>query len=171
MDKNWPTVLKTTLSEEGGFSNNPKDPGRATMQGVTQATYDAWRKRCGQVTRSVRSMEPTERDSIYREQYWLAIRGPELPSGIDLLMFDEAVNSGPVRAIRDLQSCLGVGADGHLGLQTLAALRGVNNSYDLVDRLAAKRLGFLRALGNWKYFGKGWANRVARVRSAARQLI
>jgi hypothetical protein len=47
MKESFPAALAATLQYEGGYSNHPKDPGGATMRGVTQRVYDAWRRTAG----------------------------------------------------------------------------------------------------------------------------
>lgn len=160
-------ALRLTLMHEGGWSNHPRDPGGATMYGVIQRVYDAWRRSRGLQTRSVRLIEFQERDAIYRAQYWDEVRGDQLAPGLDYCLFDYAVNSGPKRAIKDLQRALGVKVDGHFGVVTFATARGVNDVAGLVEKICAIRLSFLGRLRTWNVFGKGWARRVNGVRREA----
>lgn len=166
MDTNFSTALALVLQSEGGYVNNPHDPGGATNKGITQRVYDAYRKFLGQPIGSVKFIGGEEVSSIYRRQYWDAVRGGDLPAGVDYAVFDEAVNSGPVKAITDLQRALGVAADGQLGLVTLTALRSAGGR-TVINKVCDLRLGFLRKLTTWRYFGAGWTNRVAAVRAAA----
>ena len=99
MRQNFRTSLTATLKYEGQYSRHPKDPGGATMRGVTQATYDAWRKRHGHMPQDVRKITTAELEAIYKRDYWDRCKCDDLPSGVDLAVFDCAVNSGPVRAI------------------------------------------------------------------------
>lgn len=158
---------RTVLVYEGGKVDNPKDPGGRTNQGVIQRVYDGWRRRKGLAVRSVYEMEAPERDDIYRKQYWDAVRGDELPAGVDLAVYDGAVNSGPTQAIKWLQRALGIAADGHLGEATMRALEECTDIEGLVRRICARRLAFLQALRTWPTFGKGWARRVAAVQRAS----
>jgi lysozyme family protein len=158
---------RTVLIFEGGKVNNPKDPGRRTNQGVIQRVYDGWRRRKGLPLRSVYEMEAAERDDIYRNQYWNAVRGDELPAGVDLAVYDGAVNSGPVQAVKWLQRALGLTAiDGHIGEATLRALEECTDMDDLVRKICDRRLAFMKSLKTWPTFGKGWARRVAAVQRA-----
>lgn len=159
-------ALKLALAHEGGFSNHRDDPGGATNFGVTQATFDAWLKRQGKPARSVRTITDTEVAAIYKRQYWDAISGDDLPSGLDYAVFDYAVNSGPGRAVKDLQRVLGVKVDGALGVNTLNAIRGKSVARLIAD-LCDTRMRFLKSLKHWSTFGKGWTRRVNDVRSAA----
>lgn len=169
MKLNFHTALAATLREEGGYSDHPDDPGGKTLQGVTQATYDNWRREHRFPVRSVREMVPAERDAIYRENYWNHIRGDELPSGIDFAVFDFAVNSGPTRAARYLQMVLRVTADGQIGPKTLAAARAAD-PVATINALCDKRLNFLLNLPTWEVFGRGWSKRIGRVRTLAVQM-
>jgi lysozyme family protein len=158
---------RTVLVYEGGKVDNPKDPGGRTNQGVIQRVYDGWRKRNGLPLRSVYEMEPPERDDIYRKQYWDAVRGNELPAGVDLAVYDGAVNSGPTQAIKWLQRALGLSVDGHLGEATMRALEEHTDIEGLIRAICARRLAFLQALRTWPTFGKGWSRRVAAVQRAS----
>lgn len=169
MQNTYAKCLAKTLQYEGGWSNNPKDPGGATMKGVTQAVYDAFRRRQGKATQSVRSISDLELQAIYRNQYWNAIRGDDLPAGVDCVVFDYAVNSGPARAAKALQSALGARADGHIGEATLEAA-GRMAPADLIDKICASRLAFVKSLSTYSTFGKGWSARISSVRAYAKTL-
>ncbi|MER9459664.1 glycoside hydrolase family 108 protein [Mesorhizobium sp. M0387] len=164
--------LDLVLVHEGGYSNHPADPGGPTMKGVTQRVYDGYRKRKGLTTRSVKSIQSAELLDIYDRQYWDPIKGDQLPEGVDYVLFDGAVNSGPNQSGKWLQRALGGlyhgVIDGNIGEATLAAVGAVNNHDALIDRICDQRLAFLRALKTWRTFGKGWAARVAEVRAAGK---
>lgn len=159
--------LAHVLVYEGGKVDDPRDPGGRTNQGVIQRVYDAYRALHSLPRRDVYLMEDTERDEIYRKQYWDAVRGDDLPDGVDFSTFDGGVNSGPGESIVWLQRALGSlytgRIDGILGMGTLAALRSVNDYDALISRMEAERLQFLRSLKNWSVFGNGWASRVKQV--------
>lgn len=158
--------LDHVLVHEGGFVNHPKDPGGATNRGVTQAVYDGWRKAQGLAPRSVKLIVAGEVEAIYDAQYWDAVKADDLPGGIDYAVFDFAVNSGPSRAIRFLQSVLGVATDGVIGVVTLAAARAAD-AVTVINALCDNRLAFLKGLSTWPTFGDGWRNRVKEVRADA----
>src|SRR5579872_6877568 len=126
-DDRFSACLAETESFEGGFSNDPFDPGGATYRGVTQRAYDAWRRKQGSFLRGVAHASDDEISSIYREQYWNAVRGDDLFAGLDMVAFDIAVNSGPICAIKFMQKGLDVVVDGYFGLETLGALQKVGN--------------------------------------------
>lgn len=167
MKENYDNCLNATLVHEGGWSNHPKDPGGATMRGVTQRTYDGWRQRNNLPKRSVRFIETSELKDIYRKQYWDITKCDELPAGIDFLLFDGNVNSGPDRSVRWLQDALGVKVDGHIGEATLSAAREYPDHDELCAAILVRRLAFMRGLKTWKTFGKGWSARVAGAKVTA----
>lgn len=157
--------LPPVLVYEGGKVDDPRDPGGRTNQGIIQRVYDSYRRGAGKSLQDVYKMTNTERDAIYRAQYWDAVRGNELPAGVDFVVFDGAVNSGPSQSIKWLQRALGVNADGHIGMVTLDALSNFDGDYEgLVDAIVDRRESFLRALKTFKTFGKGWINRTTNVR-------
>lgn len=132
------------------------------MRGVTQRTYDAYRRANGRSINPVRNITEQELRAIYRIQYWDKVMGDQLPPGIDYAMFDYAVNSGPSRAVRDMQRVMGFPAaqqDGIMGYMTLAAIRE-RNPENLIRLYVERRMQFLRSLRHWNVFGRGWSNRV-----------
>lgn len=158
MDRNFQRSLSLVLKWEGGFVNHPKDPGGATNKGITLATFRRYVKRNGTVD-DLKRITDAQVSTVYRKQYWDAVKGDDLPSGVDYAVFDFAVNSGPARAAKYLQAAVGVTQDGKIGPVTIAAARGMNAA-DLVAAICAKRMAFLKGLRTWPTFGKGWTNRV-----------
>lgn len=164
MKENFAACLAETLRHEGGWSDHPKDPGGATMKGVTLDTYRRWRP--GATKAQLRAITDAEVAAIYRKGYWDAVNADDLPAGLDLVAFDGAVNSGPSRGAKWLQAGVGAKQDGKVGPATIAAA----SAYDTrtaVNRACDARLAFLKTLGTWPTFGKGWSRRVASVRSTA----
>lgn len=173
-DERFSRCMDNTLAYEGGKSNHPKDPGGKTNQGVIQRTFTAWLKANSRPDRDVYTMTVAERDAIYRSQYWNAVRGDELPDGVDLAVFDGAVNSGPKQSIKWLQRALqaiglyvGSKVDGVMGNATMAAIKAVKDYDALVARMIAARRGFLKALKTWDTFKRGWTKRVDQVLAKA----
>ena len=158
--------LAAVLVHEGGYSDHPKDPGGPTMKGVTQRVYDDYRRRMLLPVRDVRVIADEELANIYRQSYWLMIKGDQLPVGVSYAVFDGAVNSGVKRSVIWLQKALGVVADGVCGPATVAAAQKVPGN-ELVSRICDQRLAFLKMLKTWPVFGNGWSRRVEDVRSIA----
>lgn len=147
--ENFQVCRAFTLKYEGGRSNDLHDPGGRTMEGVTQATYDAYRVKKALGRRDVFTMGAAERDEIYRKEYWDLINGDGLRAGEDLCVFDFAVNSGVARA-RDI-----------------SAVWRKSPVNDVIGGICARRLSFLHALRTWSYFGAGWGRRVAACEALA----
>lgn len=153
------------LKHEGGFSDHKEDPGGPTNLGITLANFRLYVKPNGTVA-DLKKLTKEQAATCYRRQYWDAVAGSELPDGIDLCVFDFAVNSGPSRAAKYLQSVVGAPQDGRVGPATLAAVRAKMLATVIHD-LCDKRMAFLKGLKTWKTFGKGWSRRVTDVRSEA----
>jgi lysozyme family protein len=163
--ENFAASLTHVFRHEGGYVDHPLDPGGSTNRGITRATLAAHRGR--PVSKAeVMTLSAEEAASIYRKSYWDAVKADELPSGLDLVVFDAAVNSGPARAVRWLQQALGLAADGVMGARTLAAARA-RDAPALIASYSQSRLGFLQRLSTWRAFGRGWGRRVREVERAA----
>ena len=165
MKKNFKSALKHVLVHEGGWADHPKDPGGATMKGVTLATY---RRHFGEDKSKddLRNILDEELEQIYRSGYWNTCRCDKLPSGVDYAVFDAAVNSGPGRGVKWLQAAVGAKQDGGMGPKTLSRV-GEHDPVCVTDDMCDRRLTFLRGLSNWDTFGKGWGRRVEGVRTIA----
>lgn len=162
-------ALPRVLVHEGNYVNDPLDPGGATNKGVTFRVYDAYRTRRGLPTRDVRDISPAEVAEIYKLQYWAACKCDDLPPGVDYVLFDGAVNSGPSQSIKWLQRALGMPVvDGQMGQATLQAVQDHPSPTRLIDEICDRRLAFLQALRTWPRFGKGWQARVASVRKTGK---
>ena len=165
--------LDEVLRQEGGYVDHPSDPGGATNMGITRKTLARWRlvSPWWSLPKSaVMDLQRPEAAKIYRASYWDRISAGQLPDGLDLVLFDFAVNSGPDRAIRTLQAELDVAADGQVGPLTLGAVETYARRKGLgalIGALCDRRLAFLNRLPTFAAFGRGWTNRVAAVRKAA----
>jgi len=151
------------LVTEGGYANNPKDPGGATMKGVTHRTYDDYRRRHGLPTQDVRKITDVEVKDIYKGQYWDSVQADALPSGVAYCVFDAAVNSGPSQAVKWLQGVAGAQIDGIVGNETVSAALKMPAA-DLINRYCDMRLAFMKRLKGWAEFKVGWSRRVSEVR-------
>lgn len=166
---NFGRALSRVLLHEGGFVDHPSDPGGATNRGVTFRVYDAYRRRKGLPTQDVRKITAEEIAEIYRLQYWNAVKADYLPAGVDYVLFDGAVNSGPSQSIKWLQRALGnVVVDGIIGQATLQAVAEHPRPSELINAICDRRMAFLKALRTWRTFGKGWTARVEGVRKTAK---
>lgn len=160
--------IPRTLAHEGGYVNNPKDPGGPTNKGITIATFRKYIKPGGSVA-DLRALTTAQATIVYKRQYWDKVLADLLPAGVDHATFDYAVNSGWYQAAKDLQRTVGATADGHVGPQTLAAVAKMAPA-DIINGLCDRRLALMMGLDDgewWKEFGGGSEKRVARVRAGS----
>jgi len=171
MKDDFAKALPRILVYEGGKVDDPQDPGGRTNKGITQATFNAFLRAHDAATRDVYGITDAEVATIYKGEYWDRVRGDELPVGVDLCVFDAAVNSGVGRAIKWLQQSLGDHysgqIDGVLGNKTVQAVEDFGDSDALIEEFCARRLGTLKRLSTFKRFGKGWSGRIANVQKTA----
>jgi lysozyme family protein len=159
MKSNFEISLKHVLKHEGGYVDHPRDPGGATNLGVTIKTLSRWLKRPASKA-EVRALTVEKVMPIYRAWYWDEVRADTLPSGVDVSVFDAAVNSGPARAERWLDEANTVPGDVYMRFTAI----------DTIKAYAKRRLSFLQALRTWQTFGRGWSRRVAEVEAFSLRL-
>ena len=161
-------AFRIVIGEEGGLSLDPADPGNwtggacgrgaclGTRFGISAAAYPGL---------AISTLTLDAARAIYRRDYWDTTQGDLLPPPLALLVFDAAVNNGVSRAVRWLQSAVGVMPDGLLGPHTLAAVgvRAGQGVHGLLAEFQAQRLLFMAGLPTWRSFGLGWARRLCRL--------
>lgn len=169
MKGNFDTCLREVLRHEGGYVDHPKDPGGRTNLGVTQATYEDW---VGHKVNEkiMRSLTVDHVKTLYKVKYWDAIHGDDLPLGLDLCVFDFAVNAGPNRAARYLQNMVGAKGDGDIGPYTLSLvtqfIRGSSRPHAVMVYQDIRR-EYYKLLKTFATFGKGWMRRVRDIEMVA----
>lgn len=168
MRENFDRCLEMVLKHEGGFVNHPEDPGGMTNLGVTRATWGAYLGRSVSEDEMRRLTKDTVKP-LYRDRYWRAVAGDFLPSGLDYAVFDFAVNSGVGRAARCLQRLVNQTQDGDIGPKTLAAVQR-EDPVVLLRELCSERMKFLRGLGTFRTFGRGWTQRVNEVLARSEEM-
>ncbi len=167
--ENYNKCLELILHHEGGYVNHPKDPGGETNLGVTKRVYEEWGGTKEMVDLTVEDVAP-----IYEKNYWGRVKGDDLPSGLDLCVFDFAVNAGPGRAAKYLQSMIGTTVDGGIGPNTLRAVGNYIESEGTaaaVQNYQAKRQEYYESLSTFETFGRGWTRRVDETTKEAIALI
>jgi lysozyme family protein len=165
---NFARCVAFTLAAEGGFVDDPEDPGGATNYGVTLQTLSAYRRRVCTVA-DVRALTLQEASDIYRAAYWM----DGLPIGVDLMAFDFGVNAGTHESVTVLQFALGfTGADvdGDLGPITKSAAAAVN-AKTLIATIESLQARFYMGLPDFPAFGDGWLARTKRRESAALAML
>jgi lysozyme family protein len=168
---NFDTCFNLMLAHEGGYVDHPSDPGGRTNLGVTQRVWEEWLGRPVS-EKEMRALTPTMVKPLYKRKYWDAVRADDLISGVDYCVFDVAVNSGPGRAVKFLQSSVGVTPDGGFGPRTLAAVKeSEKDPARLIEMYCARRLEFLQSLKTFETFGRGWSRRVQEVKDKALKML
>jgi len=174
MKQNFDKCLEMLLVHEGGYVDHPKDPGGATNLGVTIKVAQELGLDIdgdGDVDKDdVRLFDYDIVAPVYKAKYWDAVKGDELPSGVDWAVFDWAVNSGPGRAAKALQRAAGVKQDGAIGPITLDAVRTAG-AVNLIDEICDIRQSFYESLSTFDTFGRGWTRRNDETRETALALI
>lgn len=165
-------ALPVTLEFEGGYADHPDDPGGATNMGITQATYDRWRRRMGESARPVREIRESEVQAIYHEDYWTAGACDSLPWPASLAHFDACVNHGIRAAWRLVQRAAGSTPDGIPGPNTYAAAGSIPVPL-LVSRMLWERLRYYEEImvrrSRSRTFCLGWLSRVNHLRATIRR--
>jgi lysozyme family protein len=151
---NFDTAFDRLIGHEGGYVNNPADPGGETNWGITLRTA-----REAGYTGAMRDLTREQAKGIYRISYWDRAKADQYDGAIGFQLFDAAVNNGIGQAIRFLQRAVDMADDGVVGPLTLAAVRAAPVT-DVLARFNAQRLDFYTRLSTWPTFGKGWARRI-----------
>lgn len=141
--------LPITLAYEGGYVDHPKDPGGATNLGITIKTLSGWFGRPA-TKGEVKALTVDKVAPIYRKHFWDAAGCGGYRPGADLCVFDGAVNSGVSRSVGWAKK-----------------VKAGSDAKAFVAEFCDIRLGFLKRLGTWSTFGKGWSRRVADIRARA----
>lgn len=157
---------------EGRYTNNPSDNGGPTNMGITLTTFKRFIKHDGTVA-DLKRLTWDQASIVYITNYWNPCQCDKLPNGVDNVVFDMSVNSGPKKSVEILQKSLGslyTGiVDGLIGPKTLQAAQMMDPT-DLIAAFSDHRLAYLKSLDDWGVFGKGWSNRVTRVRTQSLSL-
>jgi lysozyme family protein len=175
------SAFEILIGHEGGFSNEPRDPGnwtgnvvgsgsqRGTKYGIASGSYAT---ELGALAPDVRAAMPEsvaditldQARAIYRAAYWDRVSCDALPPPLALLVFDAAVNNGVGRAARWLQEAAGAAVDGDIGPETLAAVTSAcarAGGAAVCAEFMAQRLAFMASLSTWPVFGLGWSRRLS----------
>ena len=150
---NFEQAIARVLDHEGGYTDGKNDPGGETKWGISKRAYPEL---------NIKTLTREQAVAIYRRDFWDVVEADKMPRALQYPALDFAINSGPMTAIRKLQSAANIADDGYWGPVTKAAVFAMPDEI-LVLRFLAKRLDYMRRLSNWKYAGAGWAARLAAV--------
>jgi len=137
------------IGVEGGYSNNPDDPGGETMWGICKRDYP---------NLDIKNLTQDQAKSIYKSDYWDKVKGDLLPYPLNLFMFDAAVNQGVEAAIKCLQKTLNLAQDGILGVQTMKGAQSMRD--DAIALYMADRAVRYTGTRNADKFLRGWMKRL-----------
>ncbi|MCF2903778.1 holin-associated N-acetylmuramidase [Octadecabacter sp. CECT 8868] len=162
-------IARDIVAREGGYVNDPDDPGGATNHGVTIHTMRRLGldlDRDGVVTENdVRVLRQDQAVSIFVDHYFKRPRIAELPAPLHATVFDMYVNAG-ANAVRILQRLLQdmriqVSADSVIGPQTIAATQqGMAAAPDhFVDAYGIARRNYYYALADARPTSRKYARR------------
>ena len=161
--------LPIILESEGGFVNDPADPGGATNLGITIGTLSAWEGHAATIG-EVAALTPATVAPIYEAQYYRASGASHCPDGLDLMVFDCAVNQGVGRALKFLQASLGVAIDGQFGPMTLSAVQKCD-PVKTINAMSKAREAHYLSLPTFAHFGKGWLARLKKTTTLALGMV
>lgn len=153
MADNFPKLIDRVLGHEGGYVNDPRDPGGETKWGISKRSYPHL---------DIKNLTREGAIAIYRRDFWDKAKLGQFTLAAAYQFLDGAVNSGIGQASRWLQRSVGVADDGVIGPATLAAMKATDNN-DILLRFLGQRLMFMTDLKNWPAHGRGWARRIARL--------
>lgn len=148
---NFDESFEKLLGHEGGYVNNPHDPGKETKFGISKRTYPR---------EDIPNLTIERAKFLYFHDFWNPAGCGVVPEALRFFLFDFAVNSGPEVAVKHLQKILGEFPDGIIGPKTLGAISAYPLNR-LIVAFLADRLFFMAELPTWPAFGRGWAKRIA----------
>ncbi len=158
--------LDVVLGHEGGVSDRPEDPGGFTVRGITLGflrRFGLDPNNDGVIDRrDLIGMSDVAIANIYRAKIWLPAQCDRLAPGLDLAVFDAAVNLGHPRALKLLQKALRVKPDGIIGDISRRAINNAHLPY-LLDEFTARRAFYYATRPKVVFFGLGWYRRVVDI--------
>jgi lysozyme family protein len=163
MASNFQECLDLVLKSEGGWVNNPADPGGETNLGVTKRV---WEEYVGHAVKTMKNLTKDDVAPMYELKYWRPCYCEVLPRGLDFVVFSMGVNAGPGRSVKLLQQSIGCVPDGVIGPRT-RELISASNSANLIAKFSETRREYYRSLKTFLIFGKGWLARVDREEQEA----
>ena len=169
MSNKFSEALEVILHHEGGYVNHPKDPGGETNLGVTKRVYEDFGGE-----KEMKDLTKEDVEPIYKKNYWDRVKGDDLPEGLDLCIFDFAVNAGPGRAAKFIQRLVKTTVDGGIGPNTLKCINDHVEHYGVstaIDQYQSERQNYYESLSNFETFGRGWTRRVDEVTEEAEKWI
>ena len=147
------TAIAFVLSEEGGYSNDPNDPGGETNFGISKRAHP---------NVDIKNLTQDEAESIYKYLYWDACRCESLPPKLAIIVFDSAVNQGVGTAIKMLQASIGTIQDGIVGPATIERANATDEN-TIITKFITERVLHYTLSSSFLLYGRGWISRTMRV--------
>lgn len=141
--------IDKVLQHEGGWVNDPTDSGGETNWGISKRAYP---------NLDIKNLTKEDAKAIYKRDYWDRNKCHLLPSGLDYVHFDTAINAGGGCAAKILQQAAGVAVDGKIGPMTIRAAKDVTPAEYLLHRMYFYCQLVRNKHNQAKYIG-GWSNR------------
>lgn len=181
MKENFEKALAFVLKDEGKFSDIPEDRGGPTNLGITLKTLIEFHKHFeygdlnndGSIDiNDIKLLDTSEEAApIYKRYFWDVIRGDDLPSKVDYVTFDSAVNHGPKNAGVFLQKAINMlGSnlyiDGIIGPKTIKAVCARNPESVFIEIIRRRDIFYRKIVSSdtsQEKFLKGWLNRLSNV--------
>lgn len=148
---NFDVFIERVLDHEGGYVNDPRDPGGETQWGISKRAFP-WV--------NIKTLTRKQAIELYREYYWNRARCEEFPKALQFQILDAAINHGIGNSIRWLQRAVDVADDGVVGPVTITAVADYPADA-VVLAFNAERLDFYTKLSTWDRYGRGWTRRIA----------
>ena len=150
---NFDQAFEHVIGNEGGYVNDPRDPGGETKYGITKRSYPG---------EDIAGLTLARAKELYRRDFWGPAGCEQWPEAVRFDVFDMAVNAGVKASIKMLQRCVGADDDGVIGRQTIAAVQNFDTQPEVLARkFIAQRIRHYTSLKTWPTFGAGWMNRIA----------
>lgn len=151
------------------YHNDANDPGGNTNMGITQ---NSWNEAvsAGLVSGELKDASLDQLELILRKNYWDTCKCESIVRGVDLVVFNMAMISGPAEAARLLQSVVGIQVDGAIGPITLEATN-TRPADELIVALTSRDESFFATLPGAKYFDHGWDRRADDCRELALSMV
>jgi lysozyme family protein len=145
-------AIERILGHEGGYVNDPEDPGGETNWGISKRSYPHI---------DIKNLTRDDAKKLYERDFWIPVAGKIGDDALQFQVLDAAVNHGMGNATRFVQRAIGVADDGHFGPHSQAAL-GRMTIYDVHLLFMAERFEFWAKLKSFDSFGRGWVRRGAK---------
>lgn len=146
---NFDKAFEIVIGHEGGYVNDPRDPGGETKYGISKKAYPY---------ADIKNLTIDQAKEIYKRDYWDRLEADRLPDSVRLMVFDCGVNCGLTASKKILQRAAGTKDDGIIGPKTMMA---VQYTPDIDQQFAGFWLQYYTDLPGWPTYGKGWTRRVA----------